>query len=209
MPCKHSQKRLPTNGYPNLQRKKRHAKIYNHQNSLRMEERKIRHTREYGTHLAHDSKHPQPAGKPCGTPVPRMGLYDRRDRPAQLLVQHRRMPSRLVLHLVSHSHHRLSADAVVPGQEADGAPHGDRPHRRQGLVSILIIIDSDLPLFAISRTLLPTQSFRTHYTGDGYGNGNNRNDRSFENIHRRRTYLYGSFSPLPFIRLFPEKNRNF
>lgn len=75
--------------------------------------------------------------------------------------------------------------------------------------SILIIIDSDLPLFAISRTLLPTQSFRTHYTGDGYGNGNNRNDRSFENIHRRRTYLYGSFSPLPFIRLFPEKNRNF
>ena len=74
---------------------------------------------------------------------------------------------------------------------------------------ILIIIDSDLPLFAISRTLLPTQSFRTHYTGDGYGNGNNRNDRSFENIHRRRTYLYGSFSPLPFIRLFPEKNRNF
>ena len=44
---------------------------------------------------------------------------------------------------------------------------------------------------------------------DGYGNGNNRNDRSFENIHRRRTYLYGSFSPLPFIRLFPEKNRNF
>ena len=41
------------------------------------------------------------------------------------------------------------------------------------------------------------------------GNGNNRNDRSFENIHRRRTYLYGSFSPLPFIRLFPEKNRNF
>lgn len=137
------------------------------------------------------------------------GAIDRRDRPAQLLVQHRRMPSRLVLHLVSHSHHRLSADAVVPGQEADGAPHRDRPHRRQGLVSILIIIDSDLPLFAISRTLLPTQSFRTHYTGDGYGNGNNRNDRSFENIHRRRTYLYGSFSPLPFIRLFPEKNRNF
>lgn len=41
MPCKHSQKRLPTNGYPNLQRKKRHAKIYNHQNSLRMEERKL------------------------------------------------------------------------------------------------------------------------------------------------------------------------
>ena len=65
------------------------------------------------------------------------------------------------------------------------------------------------PRTAISRTLLPTQSFRTHYTGDGYGNGNNRNDRSFENIHRRRTYLYGSFSPLPFIRLFPEKNRNF
>ena len=88
-------------------------------------------------------------------------------------------------------------------------PHGDRPHRRQSLVSILIIIDSDLPLFAISRTLLPTQSFRTHHTGDGYGNGNNRNDRSFENIHRRRTYLYGSFSSLPFIRLSPEKNRNF
>ena len=122
MPCKHSQKRLPTNGYPNLQRKKRHAKIYNHQNSLRMEERKLdaRESMELISRMI--QKHPQPAGKPCGTPVPRMGLYDRRDRPAQLLVQHRRMPSRLVLHLVSHSHHRLSADAAVPGQEADGAP---------------------------------------------------------------------------------------
>ena len=168
MPCKHSQKRLPTNGYPNLQRKKRHAKIYNHQNSLRMEERKL----------------------------------DARES------------MELISRMIQNTRNRLENHAGRPflvwGYTTVGiALHRDRPHRRQGLVSILIIIDSDLPLFAISRTLLPTQSFRTHYTGDGYGNGNNRNDRSFENIHRRRTYLYGSFSPLPFIRLFPEKNRNF
>ena len=36
MPCKHSQKRLPTNGYPNLQRKKRHAKIYKSETPARI-----------------------------------------------------------------------------------------------------------------------------------------------------------------------------
>ena len=197
MPCKHSQKRLPTNGYPNLQRKKRHAKIYNHQNSLRMEERKLdtRESMELISRMIQNTRNrlENHAGRPflvwgyttVGIALLNYWFNIAGCHPAWCFTW-------FLIPIIGCLLMRLF-----------------RPHRRQGLVSILIIIDSDLPLFAISRTLLPTQSFRTHYTGDGYGNGNNRNDRSFENIHRRRTYLYGSFSPLPFIRLFPEKNRNF